>query len=509
MAWDHPHCRHLTIGSHVIVWSKAGDNGQPRWNSHTQRSMMRRMDARPPTTRADARWLLALAWIAGFTLIDSSIVSLALADIARDFDRSVGELAWVSTGYLLALAATLLAAGRLADRFGFRPILLIGAIGFGLLTAACGLAPSFEFLIGARITQGISGGILYTVSLAITVTAFPPERRPWAIGIYFTSGALGAVIGPVIGGVLTDIGGWRLVFMAQLPLPVVVAIGAIILLPARGGRPGSVDPGGIATASLFIVAATFALLELAEPDARPIAIAAAVVAAFALLAFVVIERRVRDPAVRLELFGNPRFVVATVAGAGAWFAIMSSTIYPALYLQLGRGISATESGLMLLAAPLVGLAFFPFAGRLVARVGVERALLGGLLLLVAAAAAMVVTWNGETPLWFIVATNLVTGAGISVTLVASASDAMAQFTPAEVGTGSAVFNSLRQLGAAMGVAVPAVVFELIAGGSRTPDATLDGSTGAFAIRLVVLAIPLLLVLGRPLLERARAAPAPA
>jgi EmrB/QacA subfamily drug resistance transporter len=465
--------------------------------------MMLPMNAPAPTTRTDPRWLLALAWIAGFTLIDSSIVSLALADIARDFDRSVGELAWVSTGYLLALAATLLAAGRLGDRFGFRPILITGAVGFLLLTAACGLAPSFEFLIGARIAQGISGGILYTVSLAITVTAFRPERRPWAIGIYFTSGALGAVIGPVIGGLLTDLGGWRFVFLAQLPLPLVVAIGAVVLLPSRGGRPGSVDLGGIATASLFIVAATLALLELAEPDGRPIALGAGVVAAIALVAFLVVEQRVREPAVRLELFRNPRFVMATVAGAGAWFAIMSSTIYPALYLQLGRGISATESGLILLAAPLVGLAFFPFAGRVVARVGVDRALLGGLVLLVAAAAAMVMTWNGGTPLWLIVATNLVTGAGISVTLVASASDAMAQFTPAEVGTGSAVFNSLRQLGAAMGVAVPAVVFELIAAGSRTPDAALAGSTGAFAIRLAILAIPLLLVLGRPLLDRGR------
>jgi predicted MFS family arabinose efflux permease len=240
-----------------------------------------------------------------------------------------------------------------------------------------------------------------------------------------------------------------------------------------------------------------------------LALAAGLVAGVALLSFVAVERRVRDPAVRLELFGNPRFVVATVAGAGAWFAIMSSTIYPALYLQLGRGISASESGLILLAAPLVGLAFFPFAGRFVARVGVERALLGGLALLVAAAAAMVLTWNGGTPLWQIVATNLVTGAGISVTLVASASDAMAQFTPTEVGTGSAVFNSLRQLGAAMGVAVPALVFELIAASSRTPDATLAGSTGAFAIRLAILTIPLLLVLGRLLLDRGRAAPAPA
>ena len=457
--------------------------------------MMVTMEAPATPNRARPRWLLALAWIAGFTLIDSSIVSLALPDIARDFDRSVGQLAWVSTGFLLALAATLLAAGRLGDRFGFRPVLFIGGVGFLLATLACGLAPSFELLVVSRIAQGVAGGILYTVSLAITVTSFPPERRPWAIGIYFTSGALGAVIGPVIGGFLTDLGGWRFVFLAQLPLPLLVAIGALVLLPARSGRPGPMDLPGIGLASIFIVTATLSLLQLAEPDGVPGAVRSGVVAVASLAAFVVAERRAREPAVRLGIFRNPRFVVATVAGAGAWFAIMSSTIYPAIYLQFGRGISATESGLILLAAPLVGLVFFPFAGRVVGGTGVDRTLFIGLALLVTAAAVMI-GWDGETPLWMIVVTNLVTGGGIALTLVASATDAMSQFLPEEAGTGSAVFNSLRQLGAALGVAIPAVAFELVAAGSRSPDASLAGSTAAFAIRLAVLTIPLLLVVGR-------------
>jgi MFS family permease len=444
-----------------------------------------------PPDRADPRLLLVLAWLAGFTLIDSSIVSLALPDIGRDFDRSVGELAWVSTGYLLALAATLLAAGRLNDRYGSRLVLIIGGVAFLVLTAASGLAPSFELLVGARVGQGIAGGILYTVSLAIVVTSFPPERRAWAIGVYFTSGALGAVIGPVVGGLLTDLGGWRLVFLAQLPLPALVAGGAWLLLPAGAGRPRPMDLPGLAAASTFMVAATLALLELAIPGAGGIALVAGVVAGAAFAIFVVIERRVAEPAVRLAIFANPRFVVATAAGAGAWFAIMSSVIYAAIYLQLGRGLSATDAGLVLLAGPLVGLVFFPFAGRFVSSAGAEAAMLLGLVILVSAAALMV-TWNAATPVWLVVAIQLLNGAGISITLVASADDAMAQFAPAEAGTGSALFNSLRQLGAAMGVAVPAVAFEVLAAGSRTPEAALAGSTAAFGIRLAILALPLVL-----------------
>ena len=440
----------------------------------------------------DPRWLLALAWLAGFTLIDSSIVSLALPDIAREFDRSVGELAWVSTAYLLALAATLLAAGRLSDRFGQRPVLAAGAIAFLLTTAACGLAPTFEVLIAARLLQGVAGGVLYTVSLAITVTAFPPERRATAIGIYFTSGALGAVIGPVIGGMLTDLGGWRLVFLAQLPLPLLVAIGAVAMLPAATRRTGPFDISGIAAASLFLVATTFAMLQLPVPGGGLVALLVGMVAIGSLVAFVVIERGATDPAVRLGIFSNSRFVVATSAGAGAWFAIMSSVVFPALYLQLGRGFSAGDSGLILLAAPMVSLVGFPFAGRIVAALGVPRAMLVGLLLMVAGGAAMV-TWGRETPVSWIVAVSLVTGGGIALTLVSSAAEALAQFAPAEAGTGSALFNSLRQLGAAMGVAVPAAAFEFAARGARTADASLEGSTAAFVIRTIVLAIPLLLV----------------
>jgi MFS family permease len=184
-------------------------------------------------------WLLALAWVAGFTLIDSSIVSLALPSIARHFDRSVAEVAWVATGFLMALAASLIPAGRLRDRLGDRRVMLGAAIGFFVTTAASGLAPTFELLVIARILQGVAGGILYTLSLAIAATAFPPERRATAISILFTSGALGAVLGPVVGGLLTDVGGWRLVFLAQLPLSIVVVVMAWLLLAPSVPRPST------------------------------------------------------------------------------------------------------------------------------------------------------------------------------------------------------------------------------------------------------------------------------
>ena len=143
--------------------------------------------------------------------------------------------------------------------------------------------------------------------------------------------------------------------------------------------------------------------------------------------------------------------------------------------------------------PLVGLVFFPFAGRVVRALGVDLALLAGLGILLGSALVMT-TWGATTGAWLIVITNLVTGAGIALTLVASATEALSQFTPEDAGTGSALFNSLRQIGAAMGVALPAVAFDLVAGGSRDLDATLNGSSAAFVLRFVVLAIPLILLM---------------
>jgi EmrB/QacA subfamily drug resistance transporter len=440
-------------------------------------------------------WLLALAWVAGFTLIDSSIVSLALQAIAAHFDRSVAEVAWVATGFLMALAASLIPAGRLLDRLGARRVMLGGAIGFFVTTAASGLAPSFELLVIARILQGVAGGILYTLSLAIAATAFPPERRATAISILFTAGALGAVLGPVVGGLLTDLGGWRLVFLAQLPLSILVVVMAWVLLEPAPPRQSGFDVPGVASASLFVVALSYAVLELPQPDSGPMVVGAAIVAVLALLAFIVRERATPDPAVRLAIFGNGRFVVASVAGAGAWFAIISYSVFSALYLQLARGLPATTAGLLLLAAPIVSLAFFPFGGRAVRRLGVDRAILLGLTLLLAGAALMA-TWRQGTELWFIVVTNLLTGGGLALTLVASATDALSQFSPAEAGTGSALFNSLRQVGAGFGAALPAVAFEFVAHGSKTADAALAGSSAAFMLRLIVLAIPFALVLPR-------------
>lgn len=445
--------------------------------------------------KGSPRRRLALAWIAGFSLIDSSIVSLALADIAHDLDRPIGDLAWVSTGFLLALAASLLGAGVLSDRMGARRVLTAGAIGFLVTTAASGLAPDFELLVAARVAQGIAGGVLYSVSLAIATTAFPPGRRATAIGIYFTSGALSAVVGPLVGGVLTDLGGWRLVFFAQLPLPIAVGVMAWLLLPDERGEERPFDVPGLAAASLFVVAATFTLLEVPTAGAGLPVLVGGVVAVAALVTFIWRERNTAAPVVDLAIFRNARFVVATLAGAASWFAILAYTIYTAIYLQLGRGMGATEAGLLLLAGPLMGLLLFPVAGRLVGRLGVDRPQQVGLGVLVASALIRA-TWSGSTETWFVFATNLGTGIGLSITLVASATDALSQFAPDQAGKGSAIFNSLRQLGAACGVALPAVAFELVALGRRTPAAVLAGSTAAFVLQVAVLAVPLALVFAR-------------
>lgn len=449
--------------------------------------------AGPGRRRAGPRRLLALSWVATFTLIDTSVVGLALPDIAQDLDRTVSEVAWVSVGFLLALAGSLLAAGSLTDRIGARRMMLAGAVGFLVTTMAGGAAPTFELLVAARLAQGVAGGVLYTVSLGIVTIAYPPERRARAMSIYFTAGAFAAVVGPVIGGFLTDLGGWRLVFYAQAPIPVVIWVLAFWLLPrSEPGPRGRFDLPGVLAAGVFVLASTYALLQIPVPGASGSALVGGLVAAAALTAFLTIEHRTQSPAVRLSIFRNRRFMTGGVAGAAAWFAIMSGIVYPAIYLQLGRGFDASEAGLLLLAAPVPALVLFPVVGRVVERLGETPAMLLGLGLLVGSTAVMV-TWGRDTAPWTIAVTLVLSGVGIGLTLVASATEALSQFSQAESGVGSALFNSVRQLGAALGVALPAVAFELVAAGNRSEEAALGGSTASFWLRLVVLCVPLLLV----------------
>ena len=434
------------------------------------------------------RLVLATACLAGFTaFVDSSIVNLALPRIGAAFDSSASELAWVVNAYILPFAVSILAVGKLGDRYGRRTVLAGGAALFAVGSAGAALSPDMPVLLLMRVLQGLGGAALLTLSLAAVSAEFAPAGRPRALGIYFASGATAAAVGPIIGGVLTTTFGWPAIFALQVPLAIGVVVASLrVLERAPGGARRGLDAPGLALASLMLLGVNVALLQGgAWGWLSPATLAAWGLAVVGALGFVVREGRAEEPAVPLGVFRSRCFVASSVVGAAAWFGIISGSVQLAIYLQAGRGLDPTQAAIVLAPWPIAALIAFPRSGAVVSRYGADRVMLWSLLAATLSAVAMAL-FDGSTPLVLVSLAGAVTGVGIALAITASTVRAIAEFPPAEAGTASGVFNSIRQVGASLGVAIPAAAYDLATHGQLAGAAALSGSTWALGARAAVL-----------------------
>ena len=408
-----------------------------------------------------------------FVLLDVTIVNVALARIGSGLGGSRSELQWVVDAYALVLAAGMLGAGDLADRAGSRRLFLAGLVAFGGASALCAAAPSATVLIGARAIQGLGAAAILPSSLAIVNQLFPdPAERPKAIGVWAGLGGSALVLGPVLGGLLVGPLGWRAIFWLNVPLVIAAVVGGLSTLPegsrAKGAR---VDVAGQALGTAALAALVFALIEGGEGGfgALP-ALMGIGFALVALVGFVAVERRLsaasasapeeapedagsRRPLLDLAWFRRPEFTGAN-AGAGLMnLGTLGGLFALGLYLQEAEGLSPLEAGLALVPLALPLAALTPFTGRLVGRVGPR--LPAGLGLAMSGAGylgtALVGATDIDTPIgWAFLA---VAGAGMGVAvpgLVAGATEALG---PDRAGIASAVNNTSRQVGGAIGVAL--------------------------------------------------------
>jgi DHA2 family methylenomycin A resistance protein-like MFS transporter len=423
-----------------------------------------------PDTPRGRRPALAVA-SAGyfFVLLDVTIVNVALARIGSGLGGSRSELQWVVDAYALVLAAGMLGAGDLADRTGSRRLFLAGLVIFGGASALCAAAPDAGVLIGARAIQGLGAAAILPSSLAIVNQLFPePDERPKAIGVWAGLGGSALVLGPILGGLLVGPLGWQAIFWLNVPLVVAALVGGILTLPegskAKGARP---DWAGQALGTAALAALVFALIEGGKGgfESAP-AIGGVVVAVVAFCGFVMVERRLSAaaevpgsaadtarPLLDLGWFRRPEFCGAN-AGAGLMnLGTLGGLFALGLFLQEGEGLSPLEAGLALVPLALPLAALTPFTGRLVGRVGPR--LPAGLGLAMSGVGylgtALVGSSNIDTPIgWAFLA---VAGAGMGFAvpgLVAGATEALG---PDRAGIASAVNNTSRQVGGAIGVAL--------------------------------------------------------
>lgn len=391
-----------------------------------------------------------------FVLLDVTIVNVALARIGSGLGGSRSELQWVVDAYALVLAAGMLGAGDLADRAGSRRLFLAGLAAFGGASALCAAAPTAGVLIGARAVQGLGAAAILPSSLAIVNQLFPdPAERPKAIGVWAGLGGSALVLGPVLGGLLVGPLGWRAIFWLNVPLVIAAVVGGLLTLPEGSKAKGSrVDVAGQVLGTAALAALVFALIEGGKGDfgALP-TLGGMAVALVAFAGFLAAERRATRPLLDLRWFRRPEFTGAN-AGAGLMnLGTLGGLFALGLYLQETEGLSPLEAGLALvpLALPLAVLT--PFTGRLVGRVGPRLPAGVGLAMSGVGylGAALVGGTNIDTPVGWAFLVVAGSGMGVAVPgLVAGATEALG---PDRAGIASAVNNTSRQVGGAIGVAL--------------------------------------------------------
>jgi MFS family permease len=432
--------------------------------------------------------VLAVICLAAFTaILDTSVVGLMLPLIGRDLHAGVAELAWVANAYVLTYAVLLASAGVLGDRFGRKRVFIIGLALFGIGSVVCALAPSIGWLLAGRVVQGAGAAAMLTLALAQISVAFP-ERRPWAMGIFVLFGSLGGVAGPLAGAALATIGGWRFIFwnLAVVATLAMVAAGAVLV--GSRGAPRHLDLPGLSLISASLVALNLGLLEGATWGWLSLAtLAAFAVAAASLASFALWERVCGEPMVRLKTFANASFLGNTLAGACGWFFALAVVIYTSIYLQSEHGLGVLAAGLVLATWGLVSAVAGLTVERAARLVGTETLLVGAL----AAMALVLAPWvlaASNWPVWLLVVLMALMGAPFAYVIALSAAGAFTGFAPSEAGLAAATFNTARQIGSSLGIALPAAALSTVLNGrSLAPGVVgLAGALdAAFTVRVVV------------------------
>jgi DHA2 family methylenomycin A resistance protein-like MFS transporter len=412
----------------------------------------------------------------GFTIVqlDVTIVNVALDAIGREFGAPTAGLQWVVDAYTLLLAALLLSAGALGDRFGPRRAFLAGLVLFALASAACGLAQSALQLILSRAVQGAAAALLVPPSLALIAHAAAGDdrARAWAVGWWTAAGGVSIAAGPVIGGLLIGALGWRWVFLVNLPLCLLGAaltLAVVPEVPPREKRP--LDLPGQALAFVALAGLVGAVIEGGHRGwSDALAPCALLIGLVAAAAFLAVEMRSAHPAVPLEVFRSRMVWSAVVIGISVNFTYYGVIFVLGLFLQRSAGYSVLQAGLAFLPLTATFIVSNLLSGRIAHRFGPARTMAGGVLV-AAIGYALTSRLSADSSFWAMVPGFLLIPGGMGTAVPAMTSALLAHVDRHFSGTASGVLNACRQAAGAAGVAVMGALAaggpERIAAGLRT------------------------------------------
>ena len=426
-------------------------------------------------------------------IMDATIVNVALPTLGREFHVRPDSVDTVAIGYLVSLAVFIPASGWLGDRFGGKRIMLASVVIFTVASALCGAATSLGELVVFRIIQGIGGGLMVPVGMALLYRTFPPAERVRASSILVIPTAMAPALGPVLGGILVTEASWRWVFYVNVPIGIAALVfGSVFLREQKELSPGSFDLAGFLLSAAGLGSLMYGVSEGPFKGwGTPLIVSTIVVGAVFLAATVLVELRTAYPMIDVRLFKDRLFRSSTaVLGIGS-AAFLGLLFLVALFFQDGLGLSALQSGLstfpeaigVMLGAQVVTRLLYPV-------IGPRRILIAGLLILAGTLSLMTLI-DKSTNLWWMRVLLFVAGYGMAHVFVPSQAAGFATISPADTGRASTLFNAERQLGGAIGVALLTTVVATVGPVKQVAHHAVPNLSAYHTAFLVAAAIALL------------------
>jgi EmrB/QacA subfamily drug resistance transporter len=403
-----------------------------------------------------ARWLIAAAVLgSGVAFLDGTVVNVALPTIGRELDAGLTGQQWVLDGYLLTLSALLLSGGAAGDRYGRRRVFVAGLVVFTAASLACGMAPTICWLIGARLVQGVGAAALVPGSLALIDAGITEDDRGRAVGIWAGMSGVATALGPFIGGWLVDAASWRWVFFLNVPLAAAVLWIAARHLPESRSpaAPRRPDILGTAAVTVGLAGVIYALIEAPSRGWTLGTVAAAVIGTAALVAFPLIERRVRSPLLPPQLFRSRQFTGANLTTLAVYTAVGGALFLLALQLQESLHYSALAAGLATMPTTVIMLIGSPWAGAFAQRTGPRLPMTVGPLIAAVGVALMARIVPGASYVGAVLPAVVVFGVGLAITVAPLTAAVLSAVSDAYAGIASGVNNAIARVAGLIAVAV--------------------------------------------------------
>jgi EmrB/QacA subfamily drug resistance transporter len=444
------------------------------------------------------RWVLALISLTSLMImLDLLVVTTALTAIRIDLNASLEELEWTVNAYTLPFAVLLMGGAALGDRYGRKRMFVAGIIVFTVASVACALAPGIGWLIAARVLQGVGAAAVSPVAQAILASAFDPEERPKALGIFWGVLGLATLGGPIIGGVIVETSAWQWIFWLNVPIAAMLLPLIIAKLDESVGEARRLDFGGIALVTAAAFGLVWGLVRGNEVGWTSFEVVGVLVGgAVALAAFVRWELRARDPLVPIRFFAFRTFSAGNATVFLMFAAAFAGLFFFAQFLQTVLHYGPLGAGLRLAPWTVTVIIFAPIGGRLVNQFG-ERALVStGLLLQGIASGWFAVIAEPEVSYSAMIAPFVLAGVGTSIVVPAAMAAVYATVPDEAFVAASGTIATMRQLGGSFGIALAVAVFAA-AGGYSSAQEFSDGFSGAMTASAVVALVGILAGLAFP------------